>query len=188
MKHTAMHLKNLLIAILFCAFCFGKVWGQTEINNSSRPETKFSEVVFLDSLPSKTILERAINWAKIENPRYTKTNRVSSGTRVECVATFTTKPKQLNPEFDYTGKISMKVSIEVKDGRYRYVIYNIQHKSDSGKVNGGSIDNLVPESGSMAMDDITWKKLKGEAIRNAQIVVNDIKEFMSKDNTNNDEW
>jgi hypothetical protein len=179
---------NVLIFVVFNFFCLGMILAQTENSNALKSETKLSEVVFLDSLPSKVIMDRAVNWAKLETPKYIKSNRVSSGSKVECVATFTTKPKQLNPEFDYSGKISMKVSIEVKDGKFRYIISNIQHKSNNGKVNGGSIDNVVPESGSMAMDDVTWKKLKGEAMRNAQIVANDIKEFMIKENTNNDEW
>jgi hypothetical protein len=179
---------NFLNSMLMSFFCFGMIYAQTENNSALKSETKLSEVVLLDSIPSKVIMDRAVNWAKLETPKYIKSNRVSSGSKVECVATFTTKPKQLNPEFDYTGKISMKVSIEVKDGKYRYTISNIQHKSNNGKVNGGSIDNVVPESGSMAMDDVTWKKLKGEAMRNAQIVANDIKEFMIKENTNNDEW
>ncbi|MCX8080479.1 MAG: DUF4468 domain-containing protein [Bacteroidia bacterium] len=181
-------IKRVILGLLVMNIS-GSLFSQNESSVGSKNETKFSEVVFLDSVPSKQILERAVNWAKLETPKYVKSNRVSSGSRVECIATFTTKPKQLNPEFDYTGKITMKVSIEVKDGKYRYTINNIQHKSNSGKVNGGSIDNIVPESGSMAMDEITWKKIKGEAIRNAQVVISDIKEFMIKENAGKqDEW
>lgn len=187
-----MKIRQFFISLFFAGACSFSLFGQDKAGQEAspaRPETKFSEVVFLDSVPSSKILERAINWVKLETPRYVKANRVSSGNKVECVATFTIKPKQLNPEFDYTGKITMKVSIEVKDGKYRYTISNIQHKSTSGKVNGGSIDNVVPETGSMSMDDVTWKKVKGEAIKDAQIVINDIKEFMIKENpVNNEDW
>ena len=36
-----------------------------------------------------------------------------------------------------------------------------KHTSKSGNATGGSIDNVVPECGSMVMGDIQWKKLKG---------------------------
>ncbi len=153
-------------------------------------ETKMTEVVVTDSLPASELLTRAIAWVKEENVKFQKKGGTSSGSKAECMASFVTKPKELNPQVDYTGKILMKVVIEVKDSKYRYTVSEIKHVSKSGKVNGGSIDNLVPECGSMVMKDITWKKLKGEALRNAALVVADLKEGMNKVSTEvkTDEW
>lgn len=153
-------------------------------------ETKLTEVVITDSLPSSELLNRAIAWVKEENTKFLKKGGTSSGSKAECIASFSTKPKELNPEVDYTGKILMKVVIEVKDSKYRYTVSEIKHVSKNGKVNGGSIDNVVPECGSMVMKDMTWKKLKGEALRNASLVVADLKEGMKKVSTEvkTDEW
>jgi hypothetical protein len=153
-------------------------------------ETKMTEVVVTDSLSSSELLTRALAWVKEESVKYQKKGGTSSGSKAECVASFVTKPKELNPQVDYTGKILMKVVIEVKDSKYRYTVSEIKHVSKSGKVNGGSIDNVVPECGSMVMKDVTWKKLKGEALRNAALVVADLKEGMNKVSTEvkTDEW
>ncbi|MBL7903022.1 MAG: hypothetical protein JNK73_13580 [Bacteroidia bacterium] len=153
-------------------------------------ETKLTEVVVTDSLPSSELLNRAIAWVKEENAKYVKKGGTSSGSKAECIASFSIKPKELNPEVDYTGKILMKVVIEVKDSKYRYTVSEIKHVSKSGKVNGGNIDNVVPECGSMVLKDVTWKKMKGEALRNAALVVADLKEGMKKVSTEvkTDEW
>jgi hypothetical protein len=153
-------------------------------------ETKFSEVVNTDSLPSTELLQRAVNWVKIESNRYGKTSGVTTGSKAECTATFPVKPKELNPEVDYTGKIHMKVTIECKDNKYKYTVSQIKHVSTSGKTTAGSIDNKVPECGSMAMGDLVWKKLKGEALRGAGVVVEDIKEGMKKSSADSgkEEW
>jgi hypothetical protein len=143
-------------------------------------ETKISEVVNTDSLPSSELLQRAVNWVKIESNRYGKTSGITTGSKAECTATFPVKPKDLNPVVDYTGKIQMTVIIECKDNKYKYTVSQIKHVSISGKTTAGSIDNKVPECGSMAMGDIVWKKLKGEALRGAGLVVEDLKEGMKK--------
>ncbi len=162
--------------------------GVTE--TKKKVETKFTEVIVTDSLPSSELLNRAIAWVKEENAKYVKKGGSSSGSKAECIASFSIKPKELNPEVDYTGKILMKVVIEVKDSKYRYTVSEIKHVSKSGKVNGGSIDNVVPECGSMVLKDVTWKKMKGEALRNAALVVADLKEGMKKVSTEvkTDEW
>jgi negative regulator of replication initiation len=74
----------------------------------------------------------------------------------------------------------MKVVIECKDNKYRYIVSEITHISKTGTTNGGRIDNLVPDCGSASMDDLTWKKVKSEAMRDAALVVSEIKEVMQK--------
>lgn len=153
-------------------------------------ETKISEVVPTDSLPASELLKRAVNWVKLESNRYGKTSGVTTGAKAECTATFPVKPKELNPEVDYTGKISMKVTIECKDNKYKYTISQIKHISTSGKTTAGSIDNKIPECGSMVMGDLIWKKLKGEAMKGSAKVVEDIKEGMkvSSSDAGKEEW
>ncbi|MBS1652086.1 MAG: DUF4468 domain-containing protein [Bacteroidetes bacterium] len=158
-------------------------------DNSIKKETKFTEVITTDSLPAAELLKRAISWVKIEAPNYKKTNGVTTGSKAECIATFTVKPKELNPQCDYTGKVTMKVVIECKDSKYKYTVNQIKHVSNSGKTSAGSVDNIVPECGSMIMDDITWKKLKGEAMKNAGLLVANIKVTMKNEvETSKDEW
>lgn len=155
-----------------------------------KPETKMSEVITTDSLPASALMARAVAWIKADSDKYRKTSGTTTGNKAECMASFPVKPKELNPEVDYTGKITMKVLIECKDSRYRYTVSEIRHESKSGRTTAGSIDNIVPECGSVAMHDLVWKKLKGEALRDAAMVVSDLKKGMSEDpvEVNEDDW
>jgi hypothetical protein len=138
-------------------------------------ETKLQEVIPTDSVGAGDLSKRAVAWIKADSEKYKKTNAASSDSKVECVAAFPVKPKELNPQVDFTGKITMKVVVECKSSKYRYTISDIKHTSKNGKSNGGSVDNVVPECGSMGMTDIIWKKLKGEMMRDAAQVAADLK-------------
>jgi predicted nucleic acid binding AN1-type Zn finger protein len=185
------YIQALIISFLIVFSFSGFSQEKTEEDAPKKKnETKISEVVTTDSLPASELLQRAVNWVKIESNRYGKTSGVTTGSKAECTATFPVKPKELNPEVDYTGKISMKVTIECKNNKYKYTVSNIKHLSTSGRTTAGSIDNKVPECGSMAMGDVVWKKLKGEALKDAGKIVEDIKEGMQKSSAEaqKEEW
>lgn len=168
-------MKLLKAFALACLLGLGSLAAQ-----ESKDLFKLQEVVAIDSTPSAELLKRAVSWVKIESPRFVKTNGVTSGSKAECVATFKIKPKELNPIPDYTGTITMHVTIECKDNRYKYTIHKIKHTSAKGNASGGDINNIVPDCGSMVMPDITWKKIKGEAIKNSNMVLSELKEGMQK--------
>lgn len=152
-------------------------------------DKQFQEVVFTDSVPAATLAKRAVNWVKVESPRFKKSMGVATGTKAECLATFKIKAKELNPEPDFTGNITMHVTIECKDNKYRYSITKLKHTSTNGKASGGDINNIVPECGSMTMPDKIWKKIKGEAFKSASMVISELKEGMIKSGGDSkDEW
>jgi hypothetical protein len=185
--------------LLLSVFCLPAMGFSQQTNATAKPEdefaekkkeTKITEVVPTDSLASSELLKRAVSWIKVENPKYKKTGGTTTGNKAECLASFPCKPKELNPQVDYTGKIVMKVLIECKDSKYRYTIYDIRHESKSGRTTAGSIDNVVPECGSQAMHDLAWKRLKSEAMKDAAKVVADLKAGMSStvEEKNEDAW
>lgn len=137
------------------------------------------------------ILKRAVNWVKLENPRYVKATGVTSGSKAECVVTFKYKPKELNPEADVEGTFNMHVSIEAKEGKYRYTVSKIMHNAKNGNFTGGDVQNDVPKCGSLKLGADLWKKMRSEALKDANIVIADLKEGMKKPSTeavNTDEW
>ncbi|PBQ33491.1 hypothetical protein CNR22_17480 [Sphingobacteriaceae bacterium] len=192
--------KNFKLNILIAAFIFISSFAfaqtpepakQEDEFANKKVETKITEVIPTDSLAGGELVKRAVAWIKVESLKYKKSAGTTTGTKVECVASFPVKPKELNPQVDYTGKVTMKVVIECKDSKYRYTISDIKHISKSGNVNGGSVDNVVPDCGSMGMNDIIWKRLKGEMMRGAGLVASDLKVGMSviaTDKKAEDEW
>jgi len=187
-----------IVFIVLCVSASSLSYAQSSIPKeekgapAKRPETKLTEVITAvgDTVTTDEYVKRAVNWAKEVNPKYTKSGAATTGAKMELLASFTTKPKELNPRTDYTGKFTMKVVIECKDGRYKYTVSDIKHTSKSGEATAGSVDLIVPECGSMAIDDMMWKKLRGEAMKDANIVVSDLKIGMDKPSTivESEEW
>lgn len=179
------YLHRTFLVFTLC-LCTGLSFSQ---ESESAEEKKFQEVVVTDSVSAANLMKRAVNWVKTDSKRFAKTNGVATGTKAECVAKFKIRAKELNPVTDFTGIIEMHVSIDCKDNKYRYTISRIKHISNNGKASGGAIENIVPECGSMTMSDNTWKKIKGEAYKNAGMVISELKEGMTKiPAESKDEW
>jgi len=139
--------------------------------------------------PSSEILKRAQAWYTSPSTRFVKSGGANSGKSVACHAAFIFKQKALNPEAEVDGKITMDITIEAKEGKYRYTVKNIKHKATKEGMSGGDIYSVVPEAGSMKISDRTWLLIRTEAKKGAQIVVDDIKAFMKEEvNENKDEW
>ncbi len=138
-----------------------------------------TEVIIKDSVPAKELENRAIAWVQKKHPKYEKVNAVGGTNKIECDVEFKIKPKELNPPFDFTGRVIMHVKIELKDGRYRYTINKVRHVADNGKNTGGDITQEIAQCGSLFLPEMTWKKIKGEAVKDAYIVSEDIKDAMS---------
>ncbi|MCE3259919.1 MAG: hypothetical protein K0S12_1560 [Bacteroidetes bacterium] len=139
--------------------------------------------------PPAEIVKRAQNWYMDKHPKYTKSSGANSGKTVSCVVTFPYKQKLLNPENDVDGKFTMDVIIEAKEGKYRYTVKNIKHIANKQGMSGGDIYAKIPEAGSMAVTDRTWKHIKSEAFACAKIVIEDFKAKIAEEVPDNkDEW
>lgn len=203
---------NILKIGLSVAFVLSATF--TKAQEPKKEEKKIQEVVFIDAEPkpmvanpdgsfpegdtgktgpmnSAEILKRAVNYVKIETPKYTKGSGVTTGSKAECLAIFVYKAKELNPQADADGTITMHISIDAKEGKYRYTISKINHVSKNPEYSGGDVYNDVPKCGSMKMPSETWKKIRSQALKNATTVTNDLKEAMkisSDKPVSGDEW
>ena len=181
---------------------------------TKKEEKKIQEVVFIDAEPkaivanpdgsfppgdtgkagpmnSTEILKRAVNYVKIETPKYTKGSGVTTGSKAECLATFFYKSKELNPQADADGTFTMHISVDAKEGKYRYTISKINHVAKNPEFSGGDVYGDVPKCGSMKIPPELWKKLRSQALKNAVLLTNDLKEAMkisSDAPVKGDEW
>lgn len=203
-----MKLSTLIYASVF-AFSVTTLWAQ----EPKKEEKKIQEVIEMtaDPLPPVTladgtvqedtggvkpmavaeILKRAVNFVKIESPKYTKGNGVTTGSKAECVATFAYKPKELNPQADVQGTFTMHISIDAKEGKYRYTISKITHNAKNAENSGGDVYSEVPKCGSMKLPNEMWKHMRSEALKDAGILIADLKAAMKKSSSepqDKDEW
>lgn len=142
-------------------------------------------------MAASEILKRAVNFVKMENKKYTKGNGVTTGSKAECVVTFAYKPKELNPTADVQGTITMHLSIDAKEGKYRYTISKLNHNAKNGDYTGGDIYGEVPKCGSMKLPPDMWKRIRSEAFKQSTLLATDLKDAMkisSSTPVNSDEW
>ena len=197
-----MTLKHLLLAFTFSGISLFSL--AQEVPQPKKDNKKIQEVVTLDPAPQaegdtgvakplaqSEILKRALNFIRLENDKYAKSNILNVGSKAECVATFNYKPKELNPQSSVEGTYSMHLSIEAKDGKYRYTISKINHTAKNSEYTGGDIYNEVPACGSMKLSTPIWKQMKSQALKDATTLIADLKEGMknfSNVDPTKDEW
>ena len=141
--------------------------------------------------PAAELAKRAQNWSADKPVKYTKSNCSNSGSSVVCQVSFPYKVKELNPTDKVEGEIVMTVTIEAKEGKYRYTINNIKHKANAAETSGGDVYLTVPECGSMKLTDLSWKHIKSAAFANAKLVADDLKVKMAQPSgadTKKDDW
>ena len=149
----------------------------------AKKDAEGNEIV--DTLPPppasvSEILKRAVNFVKIESSKYTKANGVTTGAKAEFLASFPYKPKELNPQADVQGNFTMHVSVEAKDGKYRYTISKITHVAKNPEFTGGDVYLEVPKCGSMKLPTDLWKHLRSDALKNASMVCYGFKSLYEK--------
>jgi hypothetical protein len=141
--------------------------------------------------PASEVAKRAQLWMDAKPTGYTKSNCANNGKGVTCQISFPYKVKELNPTDKVEGEITMTVTIEAKEGKYRYTISNIRHKATVAESSGGDVYAVVPECGSMKLTDLSWKHIKSGAFADAKMVADDLKDVMfrfSGDAPKKDDW
>lgn len=140
--------------------------------------------------PVSEIAKRADNWLKAKSTKYKKENGTNTGSVVSANVSFVFNQKLLNPDNDVDGKITMNVTIDIKEGKYRYTIKDIKHVANKEGLSGGSIYEKIPEAGSMKITDQTWKQIKSASYKDIQMVVDDLKAIMKQDGDQKkkDDW
>ena len=124
--------------------------------------------------------KRANYWYTTKNKKFEKSSGGGSGSQVVCNVKFNYKPKELNPVNDVEGEITMRVTIDCKEGKYRYTIDKIEHKAKRGTCSGGDVYNEVPACGSMNLNSVIWKQIKSAGLSNAKLVAEDLKAKMAQ--------
>jgi len=123
--------------------------------------------------------KRANYWYTTKNKKFTKDGGGGSGAQVICTVKFSFKPRELNPANDVEGEITMQVTIDCKEGKYRYTIDKLVHKAKRGLSSGGNVFNEIPGCGTVNIDPSLWNQIKSAAFVDAKIVVDDLKAKMA---------
>lgn len=130
--------------------------------NSETKKIEYSDLIMVDStLSSNVLFSRAKEWmvGAFKTP--------SDVIQLEDQSSGVIMAKGSIPLKDQTfkknGHISFTMKIQVKDGRYRYWITDLEHFTMSRMQNGGSLSNDNPSVEPAYMSAKTWAQIKDEA-------------------------
>jgi hypothetical protein len=125
------------------------------------------------------LAKRANAWYNMKAKKYKKDQGASSGSKMTCVAIFDFKPKELNPVNDVEGTITMNVTIDFKEGKYRYTIDKMEHKAKRGVSSGGDVFADVAACGSINLDPALWKQIRSAALNDGKLLAEELKAKMA---------
>lgn len=77
----------------------------------------------------------------------------------------------------HTGVVDYKVTIQVKDGKYRYIITDFVHSSE--KANGGKLESNLPECGKYTLTMAGWGSIKRSVMEQTDKFIAGLKSRMA---------
>ena len=204
-------MRNLAIIIVSLTLFTAKTFSQ----NTNFPidtatgKIKFSEVVYLDSIPKATLYTKAREWfvrtfksskvvLELEDKEAGKLIGKGDFTAIteesmndnEFIKKKGLVSKELREKKNKgeVGSVSFIVSIYIKDGRYKYEITDLYHKGMTTTVagytatqpDGGDLGNSDPTCGfSEWMPRIRWKNIRANSLLTIETLIAELKSAMA---------
>ncbi|MCU0428656.1 MAG: DUF4468 domain-containing protein [Cytophagaceae bacterium] len=81
------------------------------------------------------------------------------------------------PGIQHSGVVDFLVTIQVKDGKYRYTITNFVHSGD--KASGGKLEGTLPECGKHTLTLAGWGTIKRSVMDQTDKLIESIKNKMA---------
>ena len=175
-------MKTLLT--FFLAFTSLSLYSQNLPIDNKTGKVTYEEVVTVEGTYAEGIYIRANEWfAKTFNSAQDviQMQDKEAGRIIGKGSISVTLMKYQQGFFEFT------ISFYAKDGRYKYIITDINHSNPGGS-SGGNIINEKPECGTFYMTKKQWIKLKIQAEEKISSMASNLKQFISEDENSEDEW
>jgi len=169
--------KLVTLFILVLVFQFSN--AQDFPINQSTGKITYLEVVDAAGLAPKDLYEVAKKWGA--DQKYTVTEDKANESIVFKASTAVEYPSVSGSSND-KGRVEFSFSIFIKDGKYRYIFTDLEHKAE-GKlvgVDGGKLENVSPDCGKGRMSAKGWVTIKTKADANLKALVTDLKRVVKE--------
>lgn len=171
-------MRKILIAcfLLSTTLCF----SQMPVNADGKIE--YTEVVQADSISAQTLYSKAklyVAKAFANGKEATQLNDDAAFTTVVNGATKISAGMGASRD----GFVSFKLTIQCKDGRFRYSFTDLVH--EGAQYSGGALENEKPACGTFFMNKQLWGKLKEQTDTNMKMAIASLKKEI-KSSGNND--
>lgn len=165
---------SAMIASLMLFACT-VVRAQTEVLpvNNETQKILYTEVIKVtDNSKKDVIYDRAFSWA--QNNKYRITQMDKGNGVMNCEGSFPVTYPGPRVGMNDNGMVKFAVTVNAKDGRYKYDITNFKHEGGKGKGNGGPLENKSAECGKFVLPDSGWAKIKKDTAAKMKEVINDM--------------
>nr|WP_315026001.1 DUF4468 domain-containing protein [uncultured Chryseobacterium sp.] len=161
-------------------------------------ELKYEDVVKVDSTTTKEeLFNRARTWIaknlKDEGEKFTiddkKLGEITGGGKFR----YYTKKIYVGA-LCTIGYVNFKINIYPKDGRYKYVIHSLVHEGTdcrrNSSINYGLLttDEMPDKSKDVFLRKGPWNDIKDKTEIKANLLIQDLKEHMSKNHETKNDW
>jgi hypothetical protein len=185
MKKTSAFIASLML------FAFTSVLAQSDELPVSSESKKilYTEVIkVLDNSNKTVIYDRAFSWA--QNNKYRIIQMDKENGVMSCEGSFPVTYPGPRAGMNDNGSVKFTVTVNAKDGRYKYDITNFKHEGAKGKGNGGALENKSAECGKFVLPDGGWAKIKKDTAAKMKEVINDLQLSISPqgETPTNSDW
>ncbi len=168
---------SLFVALIIATFQLS-IAQDFPINQSTGKIT-YLEVVDASGLATKDLYEVVKKWGATQ--KYTITEDKANESIVFKASTPLDYPSVTGSGID-KGRVEFSCSIFIKDGKYRYIFTDLEHKAE-GKlvgVDGGKLENVSPDCGKGRMSAKGWVTIKMKADANLKALVTDLRRVVKE--------
>lgn len=182
-------MRLIILMLLLPGFSISQT-GPLPLNKSNIVE--FTDVVKVDSIDATTLYSRAklfIAQSFVDNKAVTQLND-DAGKQIYAKGNLRVSCKDFLGNHEY-GTVAFAVTIQAKDGRYRYSITDFQHnfQMNNHNASGGSIENDKPRCGGLMMTKKCWNEIKDQTNTQMKAFINTLQEYMTgKSNESKSDW
>jgi hypothetical protein len=168
-----------LIAALISVSSF----SQTELPKDEAGKVTFSDVVTVDSASASQLYSRA---------QLSIASLFKSAKDVIQLKDDAAKQIVAKGIFENYGYMRFSITLQCKDGRYKYILTDFVHESDPRykySTSGGNIENEKPAAGTFLFSMAAWRKVKEKTKKEVDAIIARIKkDMLSATASNSDNW
>ena len=169
-------MKNLILLISCIAFIDAN--AQKTLPKDPNGKITFTEVIQVKELSKDQLYSKANKWFS-DNYKSSSAIELESEEAGKMESKGIFKVYKIPGESDKAGGIYYKISVETRDGRYKYTITNFVHKDHAHNVgSGGKLEREEPLSGYAELPEEVWGSIKDQAYEQTTVLIESLKKGM----------
>ncbi len=155
-----------LVSMMFLSICIAQNTGGSVYDKT--------EIVDVSDATVQTLNQRANAFLKAK-----KFEPKPIGAIINSIGSFTVTYPSVKKGMQETGKVTFKISISIKEAKYRVILNTFAHEGIKGQATGGSLDADKPVCGDTQISNLAWNKIREQAKEQTDAFIAELKNNMA---------